>query len=293
MSCDTRGQGESMNNHSTYPRVWLVTGSSRGLGAEIVTAVLANGDAVVATARNAQAVIQRFGASASLLALDLDVRDEAAARRAVHEGIAHFGRIDIVVNNAGYGILGAVEEASAEEISAIFATNVFGLLNVTRAVLPQLRAQRSGHLINISSVGGYQSGPGFGIYCSTKFAVEGLSEALHGELLPLGIKVTLLEPGHFRTDFLDISSIIPSQSLIEDYAGTAGLAREMGISHNHKQSGDPKKLAQALLQLVTADKPPLRIQFGRDALRIVQAKNAFVEREQLQWQALATATDYL
>jgi len=282
-----------MNDHPTRQRVWLITGSSRGLGAEVVAAALANGDAIVATARDARSVTRRFGSSESLLALDLDVRDEAAARRAVQDGIARFGRIDVVVNNAGYGILGAIEEASAEEVSAIFATNVFGLLNVTRAVLPRLREQRSGHIINISSVGGYQSGPGFGIYCSTKFAVEGLSEALHGELLPLGIKVTLLEPGHFRTDFLDTSSIIPSQSLIEDYAGTAGLAREMGISHNHKQSGDPKKLAQALLQLVTADKPPLRIQFGRDARRIVQAKNAFVEREQLQWQALATATDYL
>lgn len=281
-----------MSNHPSFPRVWLVTGSSRGIGAEIVAAALANGDAVIATARDAQAVTQRFGSSAALLALNLDVRDEAAAKRVVQEGVTHFGRIDIVVNNAGYGMLGAIEEASAKEVSDIFATNVFGLLNVTRAVLPKLRAKRSGHVINISSVGGYQSGPGFGIYCSTKFAVEGISEALHGELLPLNIKVTLVEPGHFRTDFLDTSSIIPSQSLIEDYAGTAGLAREMGVNHNHKQSGDPKKLAQALLQLVTADKPPLRIQFGHDALRIVQAKNAFVEKEQQQWQAMATATDY-
>jgi NAD(P)-dependent dehydrogenase (short-subunit alcohol dehydrogenase family) len=184
-------------------RTWFITGGSRGIGALIAAEALAAGDQVVATARNPEAMTQAFGPRDRLLAVTLDVTDQAQAHAAAGEAVKRFGRIDVLVNNAGFGLLGAVEEATAAEIERVYRTNVFGLLVVTRAVLPHMRRARSGHVINISSVGGYRSGPGFGIYCSTKFAIEELSEALEGELAPLGIKVTVVEPGYFRTDFLD------------------------------------------------------------------------------------------
>ncbi|HSI16258.1 MAG TPA: SDR family NAD(P)-dependent oxidoreductase, partial [Sphingomonas sp.] len=183
-------------------KIWFVTGASRGFGALVTEAALAKGDAVVATARNPQAIADRFGEHPNLLAVALDVSDEAQAQVAASAAVARFGRIDILLNNAGFGLMGAVEEASAAEIEAVYRTNVFGLLTVTRAILPHMRAARSGRILNISSIGGYRAGAGFGIYSSTKFAVEGLSESLHAELAPLGIHVTVVEPGYFRTDFL-------------------------------------------------------------------------------------------
>ena len=210
-----------MNAKTNFKRVWMITGAARGIGARITEAALARGEAVVATSRDAASLQKRFPESDALLALPLDVTDEAQAAAAVQSALARFGRIDVLVNNAGYGLLGAVEEATADEVRRLYDTNVFGLLNVTRAVLPAMRARRSGHVINISSLGGYQSGPGFGVYCSTKFAVEGLSEALHGELAPLGIHVTVVEPGYFRTDFLDSNSLAVSPRILDDYAASA------------------------------------------------------------------------
>lgn len=189
-------------------RTWFITGASRGLGALIAEQALRIGDAVIATARNPEDVSVRLGSHSNLLAVRLDVTREADAHHAVAEGIKHFGRIDILINNAGFGVLGAVEETSASETERLFATNVFGLLNVSRAVLPHMRRQRSGHVINISSIGGYQAYMGWGVYGSTKFAVEGISEAMHQELAPLGINVTVVEPGFFRTDFLDDQSLV-------------------------------------------------------------------------------------
>src|ERR1700761_3195283 len=171
-------------------RTWFITGASRGFGALITEQALAKGDAVVATARNPATLVERFGAHPNLLALSLDVADEAQAHAAAKQAVERFGRIDVLVNNAGYGLLGAVEEASAAEVEAVYRTNVFGLLAVTRAVLPHMRKARSGRVLNISSIGGYRGGAGFGVYASTKFAVEGLSESLHEELAPLRIHVT-------------------------------------------------------------------------------------------------------
>ena len=188
-------------------RVWFITGASRGFGALIAEAALAAGDAVVATARDPSTVTARLGSHERLLATRLDVTSEAEAHQAAGLAVKKFGRIDILVNNAGYGLLGAIEEASAEETTKLFGTNVFGLLGVTRAVLPHMRRQRSGHVINLSSVGGYAGYPGWGVYGATKFAVEGISEALAAEVAPLGIKVTVVEPGFFRTDFLDETSL--------------------------------------------------------------------------------------
>ena len=178
-------------------KTWFITGASRGFGALIMEAALAS-DTVVATARDPSSIADH----PRLFKLPLDVTNEGQARDAAASAIEKFGRIDILVNNAGYGLLGAVEEASAIEVERVFATNVFGLLNVTRAVLPYMRSRRFGHIINMSSIGGYASSPGWGVYCATKFAVEGVSEALSIELAPLGIHATVVEPGYFRTDFL-------------------------------------------------------------------------------------------
>src|SRR5215468_5593857 len=216
-------------------KTWFITGASRGFGALVAERALAKGDAVVATARNPKAVTERFGAHPNLLAVALDVTSEAQAVTAAKAAIDRFGRIDILLNNAGFGLMGAVEEASAAEIEAVYRTNVFGLLNVTRAVLPYMRRLRSGRILNISSIGGYRGAAGFGIYSSTKFAVEGLSEALHDELAPLGIHVTVVEPGYFRTDFLDASSLLATKRRLADYESTAGKTREDAAERNHEQ----------------------------------------------------------
>ena len=281
-----------MTLQTSFKRVWMITGASRGMGAEITAAALAQGDAVVATARKSSAVTNALGLQPGLLAVDLDVTSEPAAQQAVKLAMEHFGRIDVLVNNAGYGLAGAVEETSAEEVRSIFDTNVMGLLNVTRAVLPQMRSQKSGHVINMSSLGGYRVGAGFGVYGATKFAVEGLSEALHAELSALGIHVTVVEPGYFRTDFLDSSSAMEAENVIADYAETAGKVRVSASAFNGRQPGDPKRLAQALLTLVSAANPPLRLQLGTDALARVREKHAFVEQELKTWETLSRSTDF-
>lgn len=276
----------------TAQKVWFITGASRGFGLLTAQQALARGDYVVATARDPHSVTAALGEHAHLLALRLDVKLEAQAVTAAQQAVARFGRIDVLVNNAGYGLLGAVEEANAEEVRALYETNVFGLLNVTRAVLPVMRRQGKGHVINISSVGGYSAYAGWGVYASTKFAVEGLSEALAMELAPLGIDVTVVEPGFFRTDFLDASSLISTRDRVDDYAATVGAMREFAAGVNHQQPGDPARLALALLQLADSAKPPVRLQLGSDTVERVRAKNLFVETEMAQWLELAVSTDF-
>lgn len=277
---------------SSYPRVWMITGASRGIGARIAEAALAQGDAVVATSRDAASVEKRLGPHDALLPLALDVTDETQARHAVGAALDRFGRIDVLVNNAGYGLLGAVEEATAEEVLRLYDTNVFGLLHVTRAVLPAMRARRAGHVINISSLGGVQSAAGFGLYCSTKFAVEGITEALHAELAPLGIHATVVEPGYFRTEFLDSASLAVSPRVLDDYAESAGAVREAARRINLNQPGDPVRLAQAVMQLVASPTPPLRLPLGTDTLQAIADKHAFVANETAQWRAVAASTDF-
>src|SRR3954452_6588272 len=262
----TNGKGNNM-------RVWFITGASRGFGALIAEAALAAGDAVVATARDPNTVAARLGAHERLLATRLDVTSEAEAHEAAGQAVRKFGRIDILVNNAGYGLLGAIEEASAAETSKLFGTNVFGLLGVTRAVLPHMRRQRSGHVINISSVGGYTGYPGWGVYGATKFAVEGLSEALAGEVAPLGIHVTVVEPGFFRTDFLDAASLARPAIEIDDYSESVGNTRAHAADANHAQPGDPSKLAKAFMQLAAAKAPPVRLPLGSDTVARIEAKH--------------------
>jgi NAD(P)-dependent dehydrogenase (short-subunit alcohol dehydrogenase family) len=273
-------------------RTWFITGASRGFGALIAAKALEAGDAVIATARKPEDVIARLGDHPNLLAVRLDVTRESEAHEAVTEGIKRFGRIDVLLNNAGYGILGAVEETSAQEVERIYATNVFGLLNVTRAVLPHMRRQRSGHVINISSLGGYQSYYGWGVYGSTKFAVEGISEALHQELAPLGVKVTVVEPGFFRTDFLDEQSLVKTALELADYDETVGAMRRFAEGANHAQLGDPSKFAGAILTLVNAANPPQRLALGSDAVQRIGDKHSLVEGELAAWKALSLSTDF-
>ncbi len=274
-------------------RVWFVTGASRGFGREIVRGALAGGDAVVAAAREPEAVREALpDAGDRLLAVGLDVTDEAAARDAVAAAVERFGRIDVLVNNAGRGLVGAVEEASAEEVRALFDTNVFGMLSVTRAVLPEMRRRRSGRVINISSVGGFAAGVGWGVYAGTKFAVEGVSEAMRAELLPLGIFTTVVEPGVFRTDFLDGSSLHHSRRTIEDYAGSAGRTRGWVQETNHTQPGDPARAAAAIVEIARAEEPPLRLQLGADCVARVEAKLAAVAGELAAWRGLSLSTGY-
>jgi len=273
-------------------KTWLITGASRGFGSKVAALALQRGDNVVATARNPAAVTQALGDHPNLWPVQLDVTDEAQAHAAASSAVQRFGAIDVLLNNAGFGLVGAVEEATAQEIEAIYRTNVFGLLAVTRAVLPHMRARRSGRIFNISSIGGYRSGPGFGIYCSTKFAVEGLSEALHAELAPLGIHVTVIEPGYFRTDFLDSSSLSRSASHIVDYDETAGATRNRATSLNHDQPGDPDKLATVLVEFADAPNPPVRLPLGSDTVAAITAKHAADDAILAQWRAVSVSTDF-
>jgi NAD(P)-dependent dehydrogenase (short-subunit alcohol dehydrogenase family) len=274
-------------------KTWFITGASRGFGALVVERALAKGDAVVATARKPQAVIDRFGTHPNLLAVALNVTDEKQAVAAAKAAIDCFGRIDILLNKAGFGLMGAVEEASVAEVEAVYRTNVFGLLTVIRVVLPHMREARSGRILNISSIGGYRGAAGFGIYSSTKFAVEGLSEALHDELAPLGIHVTVIEPGYFRTDFLDASSLSVSPTRIADYDATAGKVRTVATGLSHNQPGDPEKLADALVTFVDPPNPPVRLPLGSDMVAAIEKKHEADRAILAEWHTVSVSTDFV
>jgi NAD(P)-dependent dehydrogenase (short-subunit alcohol dehydrogenase family) len=272
-------------------KVWMITGAARGLGAEVAKAALAAGEKVIATGRGRDGL--NFSANQeALLPIEMDVTDEAQIDSAISSGVNRFGRIDVLVNNAGFGMLGAIEETTAEQVERIYRTNVFGLLNVVRAVLPTMRRQRTGHIINFSSLGGFRASAGWGIYCSTKFAVEGITEALHDELEPLGIHATVVELGFFRTDFMDSRSLASTGQQIADYAETVGKTRAFVVERNHQQPGNPTKFALAILKLANAANPPLRLALGTDALQRIADKNAFVAAETAEWRALSKSTDF-
>lgn len=273
--------------------VWFITGASRGFGLEIAKVALSRGDQVVATARNPQSILAALpDAGDQLLAVELDVHRPEQITAAVEAAVAQFGRIDALVNNAGRGLVGAVEETSDAEARAAFDVNVFGLLDVTRAVLPHLRSQRSGLIVNLSSVGGFVAWPGWGVYCATKFAVEGLSEAMGHELAPLGIKVTAIEPGPFRTDFLDGSSLHVAETQIDDYTATGGSARTWATDNNQTQDGDPRKAAEIIVDLAARDELPARIQLGANAITDVAQKVELTTRDQQQWREIGLSADF-
>ena len=274
-------------------KIWIITGAARGFGQQISKAVLAAGDIVIATVRSRPEELKaQLGSHPNLHVAILDITNEDQARNVAAEAVKNFGRIDVLVNNAGSGLLSAVEEATDEEVKRNYETNVFGLLKVTRAVLPHMRRQRSGHVINFSSVGGLLGSAGWGLYCSTKFAVEGITEAMAIELAPLGIHATTVEPGYFRTDFLDGSSLTRSENVIADYAETSGKMRDLAAHVNHKQPGDPVKLAAAIVRLAASAKPPVHLPLGNDTLTHYRAKTATFEKEIAEWHEVITGTDH-
>ena len=272
-------------------KVWFITGATRGIGAEIAKAALAVGERVVATGRKPEAVTRAVGASENLFVTALDVTHEDQIQVSVQAAAERFGHIDVLVNNAGYGHLGVFEETTPEEIRAQYDTNVFGLMAVTRAIIPGMRQRRSGRIFNISSVSGLRGIFGGSIYNSSKVAVEGFSLALAEELASFGVYVTCVLPGSFRTDFLDPTSVRYSDVDIDDYARAWAELRAFHDKHNHAQTGDPARLAAALLHLATIDKPPVWFVAGSDAVE--WATNAIMERqtELNEWRDLSISTD--
>lgn len=270
--------------------VWFVTGCSTGFGRELVRVLIARGNRVVATARN-PATLDEFASNPQVMTAALDVTDPDQIGRAVTEGVMRFGQIDVLVNNAGYGYLSAVEEGEDDEVRAMFEVNVFGLASMTKAVLPGMRGRQSGAIVNISSMGGLIGFPGIGFYNAAKFAVEGLSEALAKECAPLGIKVIIVEPGPFRTDWAGRSLKTP-KTPIADYAGTAGARREGIRGYSGQQPGDPVRAAEAIVAAVESPKPPLHLVLGRVAYEQVSAKLKGFAQELEAWRDVALGADF-
>lgn len=273
-------------------QVWFVTGASSGLGRAIAEAAFARGHKVVATARRLDALPDFGGRDPDrLLAAKMDVTDPAAVRAAIAEAEARFGGIDVVVNAAGYGYLAAIEEGEDEDIRAQFETNVFGLLDVTRAALPGMRARRHGTVVNLSSLGGLVAFGATGYYHATKFAVEALSESLSHEVAPLGIKVMLVEPGAFRTDWAG-RSMIESSTTIADYEETAGKRRTATRAASGTQPGDPVKAALAIIDVVETGEPPLRLLLGASALKVAYSRLEQLRANFDAWAHVTKAVDY-
>jgi NAD(P)-dependent dehydrogenase (short-subunit alcohol dehydrogenase family) len=271
---------------------WLITGCSSGLGRHLAEAVLARGWNAVVTARTLAAVehlSRRFPDTA--LALPLDVRDRARSIEAVQQAEARFGTVDVLVNNAGYGYRAAVEEASDADVTDLFATNFFGAIALIKAVLPRMRAKRRGAIVNISSIGGRRSPAGSGYYAASKFAIEGLSDALRKEVGPLGIKVIVIEPGAFRTDFAG-RSLLQSETTIGDYAKTAGLRRKEVDTMDGRQQGDPARGAEAIIDVVGRSSWPFRLLLGSDAIQIIRSELDDQRAELDAWESVSLSTDF-
>jgi NAD(P)-dependent dehydrogenase (short-subunit alcohol dehydrogenase family) len=273
-------------------KTWLVTGCSAGFGRVLAQAVLARGDRLVATARDPATLADLVGPypdTARAVALDVTKPGDTAAAVDLAETV--FGGLDVLVNNAGYGFIGAIEETAPEEYRPMFETNVFGLIETTRAALPALRKSARGRIVNLSSGAGIVGSAGFGYYNATKFAVEGLSEALAKEVGPLGIAVIIVEPGPFRTEFLGRSMSMAKRE-IDAYAQTVGTMRSYRGSNDGKQAGDPDKAIAVMLKAIDAEKPPLHLPLGKRAYSIIRAKFAAFAEDMAAWEAEATATDY-
>lgn len=272
--------------------IWFITGASSGLGRALAEAVLARGWRAALTARTSERLAElaaQHGERA--LVLTLDVTDGRSIGRAIAAAEAHFGKIDVLVNNAGYGYLAAIEEGEEAEIRAQFETNVFGLIAVTKKVLPGMRARRGGHIFNVSSLGGLVAFAATGYYHATKFAVEALSESLAQEVRPLGIKVTILEPGAFRTDWAG-RSMIESRTIIDDYAETAGKRRAATRAVSGKQPGDPARAAAAIIAAYEAEEPPLRLLLGAPALKIARDRLDALRTNFDAWAQVTLSTDF-
>jgi NAD(P)-dependent dehydrogenase (short-subunit alcohol dehydrogenase family) len=272
-------------------KTWLITGSSRGLGRALSEAVLRAGDNLVATARNISSLgilSDRYGER--IILRSLDVTDFAAAGASVAAAVERFGGLDVVANVAGYGNLGSIEDTGIEDFRAQIDTNLLGPINLSKAAIPTMRAQRSGHILNFSSVGGRIGSTGRAPYSAAKFGVEGFSEAMVTELAPLGIKVTIFEPGGFRTDFAGSSQTI--LDIRPEYESTVGQAARFQRDYNGKQPGDPVKAAAVILKVVGMDNPPLRLLLGSDAVEIVLTADAQKIEADRKWRDLSSSTDF-
>ncbi len=272
--------------------VWFITGCSTGFGREIARVILERGGRAVVTAREAARVedlASEFPEHALALALDVTKPEQVAD--SVRQAEAKFGAVDVLVNNAGYGYMAAIEEGEEDEIRAQFEANVFGLIAMTKAVLPGMRARGRGHIVNLSSQGGLVGFPGVGYYNASKFAVEGLSEALAGEIRPLGLGVTIVEPGPFRTDWAGRSLRMPKQDMAA-YADTAGKRRRQINGYSGTQQGDPVRAAHAIVTAVESPEPPLHLLLGKMALDIVRAKLAAMGAEFDKWESTSLGADF-
>ncbi|SEP24000.1 NADP-dependent 3-hydroxy acid dehydrogenase YdfG [Flavobacterium sp. CF108] len=277
-----------------HNKVWFITGASKGLGLELAKKLLTEGFKVAATSRSQEALVKVLGnSSENFLPLEMDLVNEKSVKNAIELAVSHFKTIDVLVNNAGYGLLGTLEELTDAESRKNYEVNVFGLLNVIRNTMPYMRAARSGHIFNISSVGGYYGEfPGWGIYCSTKFAVAGLTESLSAEIKPFGVHATIVYPGYFRTDFLKDSSLLLPENPIAEYKNV----RESESAHkddiNGNQPGDPVKLAEALIKASQDQNPPLHLFLGEDAYNMANQKIASVQGELEQWKSVSVSTGF-
>ena len=272
--------------------VWFITGCSTGFGREIARVILERGGRAVVTARDAvrvEDIAAEFPDHA--LALALDVTQPAQVADSVKHAEAKFGAIDVLVNNAGYGYMAAIEEGEDDEVRAQFEANVFGLIAMTKAVLPGMRARGRGHIVNLSSQGGLVGFPGVGYYNASKFAVEGLSEALAGEIRPLGLGVTIVEPGPFRTDWAGRSLRMPKHDM-EAYADTAGKRRRQINGYSGSQQGDPVRAAHAIVDAVESPEPPLHLLLGKMALDVVRGKLAAMGAEFDKWESASLGADF-
>ena len=282
--------GVSMMNKNEP--VWLITGCSTGFGRELATLVLERGWRAVVTARNVsqvEAFAHRYGDRALVCALDVTKREQID--RVVSDARERFGRIDALVNNAGYGYLAAIEEGEDDAVRAMFETNFYGLVDLIKAVLPTMREQKSGLIVNISSIGGLASFAATGYYHATKYAVEGLSESLALEVRPLGIDVMVVEPGPFRTNWAG-PSIKQSEIRMEDYEQTAGVRRQQTEARSGRQAGDPVRGAQAIIDAALSDTPPLHLLLGKMALEIARKKIVTLQNDFDAWEATTVGADF-
>ena len=279
--------------NQTKKEVWFVTGASKGFGLEFIEQLIEKGAYVAATSRSLTQLEKAAGSHKNLLLLETDLTNEQSVGDAIEKTIERFGRIDNIVNNAGYGLLGTLEELSDAEARQNFEVNVFGSLNVIRKVMPHLRKQKSGHIFNISSIGGFVgSFPGFGIYCSTKFAVAGFSESLAAEVKPFGVNVTIVLPGYFRTSFLTSDSLVTPKNTIEDYKETRESQNIHQNQINGNQAGDPVKGVAEIIKTAGVENPPLYLFLGKDAVSLANKKIEELNAEIEAWKAVSTSTDF-
>jgi NAD(P)-dependent dehydrogenase (short-subunit alcohol dehydrogenase family) len=280
------------SNNNRVAKVWLITGCSTGFGRALAEAVLQKGDYLLATAREPEqlrTLIEHYPETAKAVRLDVTVSQDI--QTAVDTAITTFGRIDVLVNNAGHGLIAALEEVSDVEMHQFFETNFFGALRLMQTVLPVMRQQGSGHIVNLSSTAGLVGFGGSSLYCATKFALEGTSEALAKEVEAFGVKVTLIEPGAFRTDF-NGRSLTVAERAIDAYTTMSRAALQRFKEMDGQQPGDPAKAAQAIIQVVESSHPPIRLALGTDAMGLIQDKLESVQMDLDAWQQVTVSTDY-